>query len=198
MSSQHIDTSDLRRLLDLLANHTVAPWRHQFHTTNWDFLLQREILSLGLTVLPPWCAQTHVYHLNGTVEELPDNSRRSKFVLESDPPNERVATFEGDNAFNKFIHSNTFVVVGMSFECDVDRYLLSRLRQVEDQLPIGDSHWIVVNPDDNACMTTCERLQKALPGAKITANSSTFRVWVLDGVPELQSCGAVAFNVLPL
>ena len=38
-------------------------------------------------------------------------------------------------AYNKFIWSQTFVVVGMSFECQVDKYLLSALKRVEDDLP---------------------------------------------------------------
>jgi len=193
MSADHINTNDIRYFLDLLADHTVAPWRHQFHTTNWDYLLQREILSLGHAVQPPWCAGTHVYHLNGTVEDLQDNSRRSKFVLESDPPDARVSTTEGDTAYNKFIWSQTFVVVGMSFECEVDKYLLRALQHVEDDLPIGQSHWIVVNPNADALSTACERLKTALLGATIIGNASTFGSWLSSQVPELQSRGAIAF-----
>jgi len=193
MSAQHIDTNDIRYFLDLLTNHTVAPWQHQFHTTNWDYLLQREILSLGHTVQPPWCAETHVYHWNGTVEELPDNSRRSMFVLESDPPNARVATTEGNIAYNKFIWSQTFVVVGMSFECDIDKYLLSALQRVEDDLPIGESYWIVVNPSVDALSASCARLKAALPRAKIVSNATAFGAWLRARVPELESRGAIAF-----
>jgi hypothetical protein len=156
-------------------------------------LLQREILALGHTVQPPWCAETHVYHLNGTVEQLPDNSRRSAFVLESDPPHARIATTEGDIAFNKFIWNQTFVVVGMSFECDVDKYLLSALQRVEDDLPIGESYWIVVNPNVEALSATCARLQAALARATIVSTASTFGAWLRAQVPELQSRGAIAF-----
>ena len=193
MSACHVNTSDIRHFLDLLAQRTVSPWRHQFHTTNWDYLLQREILNLGLTVQPPWCAESHVYHLNGTVEKLPDNLRRSQFVLESDPAQQRVATTEGDIAFNKFIWSNVFVVVGMSFECEVDRYLLSALKRVEDDLPIGESTWIVLNPNEETLASTRARLQAALPQASIAGSATTFRAWLNAGTPELQSCGALAF-----
>ena len=193
MSARHIDVGDIRRLLDLLANRTAPLWTHQFHTTNWDYLLQRKVLSLGLTVQPPWCAETHVYHLNGTVEELPNNSRRSNIVLETDPSHERVASIEGNVSFNKFIWSRMFVVVGMSFECEVDKYLLSKLKQVEDDLPIGESQWVVVNPNAAALAATCARLQAALPGAKITSTESTLRAWIHAQVPELQACGAIAF-----
>lgn len=193
MSAAYIDTTDIRMFLHLLANRTVSPWRHQFHTTNWDFLLQREILALGHRVQPPWCAETHVYHLNGTIEDLRDNSRRSEFVLESDPPHARVATIEGNIAYNKFIWSQTFVVVGMSFECEVDKYLLSALRRVEDDCPIGDSLWIVLNPNTDALSATCARLQVALPNAEIVGSVTTFRAWLDAQVPELQSRGAIAF-----
>jgi hypothetical protein len=186
-------TTDIHLFLDLLANRTVSPWQHRFHTTNWDFLLQREILALGHKILPKWCAETHVYHLNGTVEDLPDNSRRSVFVLESDPPHARVATTEVNIAYNNFIFSKTFVVVGMSFECEVDRYLLSALNRVEDDLPIGESFWIVLNPNTDALSATCDRLQAALPRAKIVGNAKTFRAWLDAQVPELQSGGAIAF-----
>ena len=36
---------------------------------------------------------------------------------------------------------------GMSFECDTDRFLLRVLHKVEDDMPIGKSHWTIVNPD---------------------------------------------------
>lgn len=193
MAAGYVDTKDIRLFLELLANHTVSPWQHQFYTTNWDFLLQREILALGYSVQPPWCAGTHVYHLNGTVENLQDNSRRSTFVLESDPPDARVSTIEGEIAYNKFIWSQIFIVVGMSFECEVDKYLLNALKRVEDDLPIGDSFWLVLNPNAEALAATCIRLQAALPRAKIVGNVTTFRSWLDAKVPELQSFGAIAF-----
>lgn len=193
MASTHVDTGDIRLFLDILANRTVHPWRHQFHTTNWDYLLQREILALGHKVQPAWCAETHVYHLNGTVENLPDNSQRSAFVLESDPPDARVATTEGNIAYNKFIWSQTFVVAGMSFECEVDKYLLSSLSRVEDDLPIGESLWIVLNPNTATLSATCQRLQAALPRAKIISSVRTFRAWLDGKAPELEQRGAIAF-----
>lgn len=193
MSAKHVNTGDIRSFLGLLAKHTVSPWRHQFHTTNWDFLLQREILALGLKVRPSWCAETHVYHLNGTIEDLPDNSQRSAFVLESDPSDVRIAATEGNIAFTKLTWSQTFVVVGMSFECEVDKYLLNALKRVEYDLPIGESFWMVLNPNADALSATCDRLQAALPRSKIVGSVRTFRAWLDAQVPELQSCGAIAF-----
>jgi hypothetical protein len=193
MSAPHVDTSDIWHFLDVLANNTVDPWQHQFHTTNWDYLLQREILALGHTVQPSWCAETHVCHLNGTAEVLADNSRRSAFVLESDTGEARVSTLEGDKAFGKLIWNRTFVVVGMSFECDVDKYLLTALGRVEDDLPVGESCWLVVNPSPGSLAASCARLQGVLPRAKIVEVPLTFRAWLGQKLPELQACGALAF-----
>lgn len=193
MSASHVDSTSISRFLGILANHTSPFWRHQFYTTNWDFLLQREINGLSLELLPPWLAESHVYHLNGTIEVLQDNSRRSEFVLESDPANARAATVEGNNAYSRFIWSRTFVVVGMSFECDVDKYLLHALNRVEDDLPIGESVWIVLNPNREALSTTCERLQRALPKSKIIRNLTTFDAWLDARMPELRRHGPIHF-----
>lgn len=193
MTAPYVDTTEIRLFLDTLATHTVKPWQHQFHTTNWDYLLQREILNLGLSIQPDWCAETHVYHLNGTVENLPDNSRRSAFVLESDGADARTSTLEGNTAFDKLIWNQTFVVVGMSFECEVDKFLLSSLRKIGDDLPVGESHWLVVNPNPEALAASCSRLKAALPHAKISAVPSSFGTWLRARLPELQARGAVAF-----
>ena len=62
MDRPSIDYSDIRNLLRTLSENTVAPWRHLFLTTNWDYLIQREVLALGHTTQPEWSAETHVYH----------------------------------------------------------------------------------------------------------------------------------------
>jgi hypothetical protein len=69
MDRAEISGRAYRRLLDLLSRGTQTGWRHLFVTTNWDYLLQREILGLGLTVLPAWLRNSHVSHMNGTVEQ---------------------------------------------------------------------------------------------------------------------------------
>jgi len=193
MSAPRISTTDISQFLSVLANHTVPPWRHQFHTTNWDYLLQREILALDLTVLPPWCAESHVYHLNGSVEQLPDSSNRSAFVLETDSRQARTETVEGNTAFGKFIWNRTFVVVGMSFECEVDKYLLTSIRSVGDDLPIGESTWYVVNPDETTLTNTETRIRAALPQARLVMIPTTFRAWLDAELPELQARGALTF-----
>ncbi len=196
-SSKDVDTSAIRDFLAFLSANTSSPWRHQFHTTNWDDLLQREIKNLDLTCQPHWCAETHVYHLNGSIEYQLDESHRSEFVLETDGFDARISSTEGDIAFNKLIWNRTFVVVGMSFECEVDKYLLQFLNRVQDDLPIGESNWTVVNPDSKATLAICDRLRAALPHAKTTPVNSTFEAWLKSGLPELQTCGAIVSASAP-
>jgi hypothetical protein len=66
----------------LLSERTRDRWRHLFLTTNWDFLLQREIDEF-LPDCPHWLRDTQVFHVNGTVEDQTDggNSNRGSFLL---------------------------------------------------------------------------------------------------------------------
>ena len=155
MGRPSVDCTVIRKLLRLLERRTAPGWTYLFITTNWDFLLQREIQALNLTDQPPWSANTHVFHLNGTVEELPNNAHRSPFLLEQDPAAQRAAAPEANSAFGKMMWNQTFVVVGMSFECQTDKFLLTALGRVQDDLPIGESQWLVVNPDPAALTASC-------------------------------------------
>ena len=193
MNRPSIDCSDIRKLLRTLAENTVSPWQHLFLTTNWDHLLQREVLDLGHSVQPEWSAETHVYHLNGTVEVLPDNQNRSPFLLETDPPEQRTSSIEANKAFEKMMWNKTFVVVGMSFECEADKFLLRSLARVQDDLPIGESEWIIINPDAVALAAVSERIRHALPRSSVQAVASTLRSWLNAKAPELQARGALAF-----
>ena len=46
MDKPSVDCTVIRCLLALLSAHSNKGYRHRFITTNWDYLLQREILSL--------------------------------------------------------------------------------------------------------------------------------------------------------
>ena len=71
MDSPNVDPGRIREFLISLNEHTAQEWRHLFVTTNWDYLLQRELSKMVHTLaLPSWLhlgAGSHVYHLNGTV-----------------------------------------------------------------------------------------------------------------------------------
>lgn len=129
MDAKHVHPRPIGELLNTLARYTTDGWRHEFMTTNWDYLLQREILRFKSDIQPPWLAESHVYHLNGTVESRPNNEYGSPFLLEEDDASQRHWTVEANVAYNRMIWRRVFVLVGMSFECATDRFLLSALNR---------------------------------------------------------------------
>ena len=187
MKAPGVNTRSIRTFLSFLQENTAFNWRHLFITTNWDYLLQREIVRLSLSVLPAWLESSHVFHVNGTVEDRLPNHNRSPFLLPEDPKNQRTWSTEANVAFNKMIWQRTFVVVGMSFECATDGYLLHHLNSVEDDLPIGESHWVIVNPDGMALDAAAARIRTALPSAKTTKVCETFAGWNERRFPELSA-----------
>lgn len=180
-----------RRLLELLRDGTPPGWRHRFLTTNWDYLLQRETLGLLSDVLPDWLDDSHVSHMNGTIEVLDDNANRSPFLLEDDPPSQRTWSVEANVAYNEMICGRNFVVIGVSFECDTDRFLLKALGDAQDMI-IGQSTWIVVNRDDVALKKVNGAIKNRLPSATIELVKREFGEWLSEGMPDLQSRGIIA------
>jgi len=196
MNRPDIDTSPYKFLLSELSNRTNPNWHHRFLTTNWDFLLQREIKQLGLTATPRWLQETHVYHINGTVEEWPSAEKaqpplRSPFLLESDLPNQRLYASEVEQAVRYIIWRQAFVIVGMSFECAMDRAFLSALGSFEDDLPIGNSWWLIMNPNKEALQKVCARLQSAFPKSNYCIEPVGFNEWLREGMPQLVVAGVL-------
>ena len=191
MSDPTIVTTDITRFLDILAYRTAPPWQHRFHTTNWDYLLQREITRRypAGSYKPRWLASPHVYHHNGTVEKLANNAHRSPILLETDVEEARVASLESDKAFTSFLWSRVFVVVGMSFECAVDRFLFKALQRVQNEMAVGESHWIVVNPYTKSLQDTLQQLNTALPGATVSGCAMKFDSWLDQKMSQLQPLG---------
>jgi hypothetical protein len=138
-------------------------------------------------------ASSHVFHLNGTVEHLPDNSNRSPFLLEEDPASQRCFTPEANIAYNYMLWDRAFVVVGMSFECETDKFLLNSISRVEDDLPIGEAIWIVINRNKAALEVSSSRIANALPHATVHRVHSDFGTWQENGMKELRDRGAIAF-----
>lgn len=192
MSEPHIETSDIRRFLDLLSSSTKELWQHQFYTTNWDYLLQSQILSMRYQTKPRWLANSHVYHLNGTAETLTTNRNRSDFILAKDNVNVRTSTCETRNAYDRIVWNTKFIVVGMRFECEVDKFILRSLNRVEDDLPIGNSHWIIVDPDSVTLCNIRYRIKKALPRSDVKVVPYKFDYWLLRGLPELKDWGVIS------
>lgn len=188
MDRSEIDTSSYQRLLAALAQRTRTGWQHRFFTTNWDFLLQREIIRLGLKVTPDWLTETHVFHLNGTVEATASSNipgLRAPFLLERDSFRARTSSQEFDQAIQFLVLRQHFIVVGVSFSCETDQAFLAILRSVNDDLPVGCSWWHVVDPSPQSTAAVVSRIADALPRAKVTASKTGFMEWVTKGMPEL-------------
>ena len=81
------------------------------------------------------------------------------------------------------------MLVGMPFECQTDKFLLRHLNMVQDDLPIGESLWVIVNPDRSALAWVCGRIQDALPRARIVPVCEEFKRWREAGFPELETEG---------
>jgi hypothetical protein len=193
MSKTHIVTRDIVMFLDILADQTARGWQHRFHTTNWDYLLQREVsrrFPVG-TIKPWWLASSQVYHHNGTAETPPGDTFRSQLLLETDPQAARRLSPESDSAFEKLINSRLFVVVGMSFECAVDRFLFKALKHVQEDCPVGESCWIVVNPSTSTLRETHSNILDALPAATVCTLRTDFGSWLRSKLPELIKRGAL-------
>jgi len=81
----------------------------------------------------------------------------------------------------------------MSFECETDQFLLRALGLVKDDLPIGESSWIVVNPDKSMLDVSCQRINNVLPYASVMPVRATLCEWLQNGHQGLRDWGTLAF-----
>lgn len=180
-----------RNLLALLKTNTRPEWNHQFCTTNWDYLLQREISDLSLSVKPNWLFSSHVYHLNGSVENWGEPRRRNEILLESDPADYRSWSLEASKAFNVLIHQRIVIVAGVSFRCKTDSKFLDALGAVHDELPIGEATWIVINSDPGELDAVKGLLITKIPNSRVIPVHQGFDEWVSDGCMHLKEQGVI-------
>ena len=189
MSRLPIDDTPYRRLLDVMATRTVDQGHHRLMTTNWDYLLQRDLNNWVQANRPGWAPRflsTHgsVYHFNGSAEPG-DFQNRSPFMLETDSVGTRRATYEANQAFNYLLWSDLVVIIGMSFECQTDRGLLAALRAHEDNVPIGSALFVLVEPHVETLQATYAKLTACFPRAGGLRVHSGFSKWIESGMPEL-------------
>jgi len=175
------------RFIAELANRTASGWYHRFLTTNWDTLLEREMPASG--AVKNWLGgQSHVFHLNGSIERVPPDVERlrSSFLLECDPPDKRVEKLESNKAFVQLCwHAACVVMVGLSFGCRTDQNFLNALNRVQDDLPIGEATVYVVNPGQSALEEVCERIREKLPSATVLPIAEGFDTFVEGGLAPL-------------
>jgi hypothetical protein len=184
MDAPGVNRAPIRDFLQFLSERTRDCWRHRFLTTNWDFLLQQEIDKFAPESVPDWLCTTLVFHLNGTVEV---SKNRSAIVLREDK--ERTSSQELNEALGYMAWGSIFVLVGVCFECEADKTLFNLLNKVQDMLPVGESHWIIVNP----CPADVDRLRKLielkLPQASVTPVCDTLTCWHNTGFVGLTEKG---------
>ena len=177
-----------RRILDCMNERTVDEGYHHLFTTNWDYLLQREVDAWVNDNRPGWqppfLSDSWVYHLNGSVEEG-DFQNRSPFMLETDSAYDRTRSYEANQAFNRLLWSTLVIIVGMSFECDTDRGLMGALKNHEDNCPIGNAGFIVVDPCREALDKTFGMLAECFPRAVGCRINKGLSEWIDDGMTDL-------------
>jgi len=189
MQNSSVHCRPYRRLLNFMANRTVGGGSHRLVTTNWDYLLQLEVeawIAVNKPGYAPWFLSTHssVLHLNGTAE--PGASPyRSPFLLETDAADYRTNTIEANKAFNDLLWSTLVVIIGMSFECDIDKGLLASLHAHEDNMPIGEALFLVVDPFKGTLDNIARKISRYFPRANVQLVNSGLEEWVDTGMPEL-------------
>ncbi|UCD80691.1 MAG: hypothetical protein JSW26_04460 [Desulfobacterales bacterium] len=189
MEMPSVHANSYRRFLDIMATQTVSQGYHRLITTNWDYLLQREVDTWIGANQPGYVPgflkpDGMVSHLNGSIE--PGNfQNRSSFLLETDSAEFRKAAVESNKAFNKLLWSNFIVIVGMSFECDIDKGLSAALKTHEDNLPIGSALFVVVDPMEESLERTISRLAACFPRACGLRVQKRLEEWIDEGMPEL-------------
>lgn len=184
-------TGPYKELLDLLATRTCIDWHHRFVTTNWDYLLQKEVNNLQLKIVPKWLPNTHVAHLNGSVENWGDPIQRSEILLETDAASKRRWSLEANKAYNEMIWQKVIIVAGISFRCPTDRGFLDALKNVEDDLPVGESKWIVVNRNLDELELMKSLLKNKFPRCQVIPVHQDFGSWVSQGCLHLKGQGVI-------
>ena len=181
MLKPHINTAIYRNLIQNLNNQTPVGSQHLFITTNWDYLLQKEIDAHIKQIRPghkpSWLLNSRVYHINGSVEPV-DKANRTPMYFETDLYDARRQSQEMNKALGYLIWEKCIVVIGMSLKCPMDNALICYLGQHQDNLPVGEATWNVVNPDTSDLEETCMLLRRALPRASINRFVNTFSKWL--------------------
>ena len=72
------------------------------------------------------------------------------------------------------IWEKLFVIIGMSFTCEMDRALISYLHSIEDQLPFGEAKWIILDSRKETLDNNYSQFQKNFPAANIITINKEF------------------------
>ncbi len=189
MGQPSVHCDPYRRLLSVMAERTVDRGHHRLMTTNWDYLLQREVnawIEANQPGTAPRFLSTHsaVIHLIGSVEPG-EFQNRSPFMLETDSASSRRRTHEANRALHLLLWSTLIIIVGISFECDTDHGLLGAIREHEDNVPIGAANFVIVDPCSETLESTYAKLATCFPRAGGVRVAMGLAEWIDVGMPEL-------------
>jgi hypothetical protein len=63
--------------------------------------------------------------------------------------------------------------------------------RAQDEMPVDESHWIVVNPCAQSLQDTLYKLNTDLLGATISGSALRFDSWLNQKMPQLQPLGVL-------
>lgn len=172
------------QMLFLLKNRIKSNQKSLFITTNWDYLLQREIDSRNYRKPPQWLEESYVYHLNGSIKEGRDSRYCSPIILPDDDKRTDNQEFRG--ARIKFGWGQFFIFVGISFQCKADQKILRILSDDQDNLPFGEGKYLIVNnsPEDLAWLES--NIKNYFPGVDIIKKQADFKSWMKEACESLE------------
>lgn len=186
MQNVPIGNNPYSQLLSLLQNKTKPNQKHFFITTNWDYLLQREINNIITDkTCPPWLLDSHVFHLNGSVEKWDDGRHRTPIALPDDKERIGASSLEFSKAMNFLVSTRLFVVIGLSFSCKVDIRLIEFLKPYEDEMPFGEGRYLIVNNYQQDLDHLGNIIKNNFPRADVVKIASDFKSWVNAQCPNL-------------
>lgn len=164
-------------------------WKHRIVTTNWDLLLEREITFRISNTCPVWIVDSHVFHLNGSIEKEEESNvspllQKSDFLLPSDLPSRRRKAVESNYIFNSLLWTKKIVVVGISFECSLDKGFLGALSQCEDETRIGEATWVLINKCRSTLEQIKENILKSFRASKVISVHKGYEEWVRGTMDE--------------
>lgn len=173
--------------MERICSGTIAPWTHCFATLNWDTLLQSAVDGAlrGRGHQRIWDSQ--VRHLNGSIDS-PDDQWSAHIILRKDTIGSRKLSPELNTGLSELAIAKIVVIVGVSLAYGVDQALFNTLSACADEMPIGDTYFLIIDLSPSA---VAEKLRGLFRTAIVQPITIGFGDWVGKGMPELVERGVL-------